>query len=107
MRSSQLAEGNDVHPIIVILALLASLNATTNPWIYLCFSSAMLQQVKVGERVIMPGCVKKEKCCAKSNFSAHHGDAFHIRWSRFSGRRRHGPRERHFGEEDPIQKEGQ
>ena len=40
-------EGNDVHPVLVILTLLASLNATTNPWIYLCFSSAMLQQVKV------------------------------------------------------------
>ena len=43
------AEGRDVHPLLVILALLASLNATTNPWIYLCFSSAMLQQVKVGQ----------------------------------------------------------
>ena len=59
MCSSQLAEGNNVHPILVILALLASLNSTTNPWIYLCFSSAVLQQVKVGERVFMSGFMKE------------------------------------------------
>ena len=62
-------EGNDVHPVLVILTLLASLNATTNPWIYLCFSSAMLQQVKVRlrERVV--------KCCAiwQCHFSTSSG----------------------------------
>ena len=66
-RFSPLAEGNDVHPLLVILALLASLNATTNPWIYLCFSSAMLQQVKVRERANEFWCLvawEEVECCA-------------------------------------------
>ncbi|TRY62033.1 hypothetical protein TCAL_09526 [Tigriopus californicus] len=49
--------GDKVHPLMVIFALLASLNSTTNPWIYLCFSSAVLQQVKhlVGMRSTIGG----------------------------------------------------
>ncbi len=42
--------GDHGHPLLVILALLACLNSTTNPWIYLCFSSALFQGVKVIER---------------------------------------------------------
>ncbi len=45
--------GEHAHPVLVILALLASLNSTTNPWIYLYFSSAVLQQVKVRWAVIL------------------------------------------------------
>ena len=40
-------------------------------------------------------------------FSARHRAAFDVRRARLSGRRRRGPRERHFGEEDPLQKEGE
>eukprot|EP00095_Tigriopus_kingsejongensis_P000930 maker-scaffold635_size121629-snap-gene-0.8 protein:Tk00930 transcript:maker-scaffold635_size121629-snap-gene-0.8-mRNA-1 annotation:"oxytocin vasopressin receptor-like protein" len=49
--------GDKVHPLLVILALLSSLNSTTNPWIYLCFSSAVLQHVKhlVGMRSTIGG----------------------------------------------------
>jgi len=31
---------------------MASLNSATNPWIYLCFSSAVLQQVKVRRKTL-------------------------------------------------------
>lgn len=49
--------GDKLNPVMVIFALLASLNSTTNPWIYLCFSSAVLQQVKhlVGMRSTLGG----------------------------------------------------
>ena len=40
-------------------------------------------------------------------FSARHRAAFDVRRARLVGRRRRGPRERHFGEEDPLQKEGE
>ncbi len=39
--------GQNAYTMVTIMSLLASLNSTTNPWIYLCFSSAVLQQVKV------------------------------------------------------------
>ncbi|KAK8735694.1 hypothetical protein OTU49_005270, partial [Cherax quadricarinatus] len=53
--------GSSYHPVSVIMLLLPSLPSCVNPWIYLCFSENLLNQIC--------GCLARSLGKAKENIS--------------------------------------